>query len=149
MLGRSMYGNPYSGIREIFSCEIRNPGKFCLWNPESWTLESGIQLGILLRIGIENPSTTDKDWNQVAGIRNPRHGIQNLRLSWLPLHGAWQGGRVKVFLEVVVKTKLPTKPALTIQGYGLYFLNPLNPKIKIEILIYCPYTFTIEVVGRI
>ena len=28
-------------------------------------------------------------------------------------------------------------------------LNPLNPKIKIEILIYCPYTFSIEVVGRI
>ena len=29
------------------------------------------------------------------------------------------------------------------------FLNPLNPKIIIEILIYCPYTFSIEVVGRI
>ena len=29
------------------------------------------------------------------------------------------------------------------------FHNPLNPKIKIEILIYCPYTFSIEVVGRI
>ena len=28
-------------------------------------------------------------------------------------------------------------------------INPLNPKIKIEILIYCPYTFSIEVVGRI
>ena len=27
-------------------------------------------------------------------------------------------------------------------------INPLNPKIKIEILIYCPYTFSIEVVGR-
>ena len=28
-------------------------------------------------------------------------------------------------------------------------LNPLNPKIKIQILICCPYTFSIEVVGRI
>ena len=28
-------------------------------------------------------------------------------------------------------------------------LNPLNPNIKIEILIYCPYTFSIGVVGRI
>ena len=27
-------------------------------------------------------------------------------------------------------------------------LNPLNPKIKIGILICCPYSFTIEVVGR-
>ena len=27
--------------------------------------------------------------------------------------------------------------------------NPLNPNIKIEILIYCPYTFSTEVVGRI
>ena len=27
-------------------------------------------------------------WNLVIGIRNPRRGIQNLRLSWIPLHGA-------------------------------------------------------------
>ena len=27
--------------------------------------------------------------------------------------------------------------------------NPLNPKIKIENLIYCSYTFSIEVVRRI
>ena len=45
-----------------FACGIRNPGKLCLWNLESWTLESGIQLkesGIPLRIGIRNPSSTD------------------------------------------------------------------------------------------
>ena len=38
--------------------------KFCLWNPESWVLESEIQLkesGIPLIIGIHNPSSTDKD----------------------------------------------------------------------------------------
>ena len=28
-------------------------------------------------------------------------------------------------------------------------LNPLNPNIKIQILICCPYMFSIEVVGRI
>ena len=42
-----------------FACGIRN---LCLWNLESWTLESGIQLkesGIPLRIGIRNPSSTD------------------------------------------------------------------------------------------
>ena len=38
--------------------------------------------------GIQNPSTTDKDWNQVPGFRNPRHRIQKPRLSWNPLQGA-------------------------------------------------------------
>ena len=47
------------------------PTNFCFWNPESWTLESGIQLkdsGILLAIGVrntipltENPESTA--WN--------------------------------------------------------------------------------------
>ena len=39
-------------------------------------------------IGIQNPSSTDKDWNPVPGIRNPQRGIQNPRLSRIPLHGA-------------------------------------------------------------
>ena len=47
---------------------IQNPGKFCFWNPESWVLEYGIPL----TIGIRIPSSTDKDWNPVRGIRNPR-----------------------------------------------------------------------------
>ena len=62
-----------------------------LWNPESWVLESGIQLkesGIPLTIGIQNPSATDKYWNPVPRIRNPWRGIQNPGLSWIPLHGA-------------------------------------------------------------
>ena len=33
---------PCKRIREIFYCGIRNPVKFCLWNPESWVLEFGI-----------------------------------------------------------------------------------------------------------
>ena len=64
-----------SGIREKFACGIRNPGKVCLWHPESWSLEFGIQLKeseVLLTIGIHNLSATDKDWNEVPGIRNPR-----------------------------------------------------------------------------
>ena len=66
---------------------VRDSGiwkNFCLWNPEPWALESGIQLKeseILQRNGIQNPSSTDKDWN-------PRRGIQNPRLSWIPLYGA-------------------------------------------------------------
>ena len=37
---------------------------------ESWALESGMQLketGILLKIGIQNPSSTDKDCDPVPG----------------------------------------------------------------------------------
>ena len=41
--------------------------------------------GIPLTIEIQNPTSTDKDWNPVPGIRNPRRGIQNPRLSWIPL----------------------------------------------------------------
>ena len=50
-------------------------------------MESGIPLeksGISLTIGIQNRSSSDKDWNPVPGIRNPRRGFQNPRLSWIP-----------------------------------------------------------------
>ena len=53
-----------SGKREIFACGIRNPRTFCSLDPESWALESGIQLkesGISLMIGIRNSSSTDKE----------------------------------------------------------------------------------------
>ena len=33
--------NPSPYVRES---RFRNPGNFSLWNPESWALESGIQL---------------------------------------------------------------------------------------------------------
>ena len=39
-------------------------GNFCLWKMKSLALESGIQLkeyGIPLTIGIQNPSSTDKE----------------------------------------------------------------------------------------
>ena len=52
-----------------------NPWNFCLWNPESWALESGIQLKESEFLG-----STWKDWNQVSGLRNPRLGIQNPRI---------------------------------------------------------------------
>ena len=78
---------------EKFACGIRNQGKVCMWNPESWALESVIQLkesGILFAIGIQNPSSTDKDWNPVPRIRNPWRGIQTPRLPWIPSHWAKQ-----------------------------------------------------------
>ena len=76
---------------------LGNLGNFSWWNPESgkvllveaesWALESRIQLkesGIPFTTGIQNPSSTDKDWSLVPAIRNPLHGIQNPRLSWIP-----------------------------------------------------------------
>ena len=73
-----------SGILETFACGIRNPGpwnpEYSCQNPESpLQLESGIQVPLY------------KIWRLVIGIRNPRRGIQNPRLSWIPLHGARRG----------------------------------------------------------
>ena len=59
-----------SWIREILTYGIRNPGKFCLWNPESW-MRNTTQ-------GIRNPTN---DWNST----DLKSGIQNIRLSWIPL----------------------------------------------------------------
>ena len=52
--------NSYSPIVREYG--FRNRGKFCVWNSESWALESEIQLkesGIPLRVE-QNPSSTDK-----------------------------------------------------------------------------------------
>ena len=65
---------------------IPKSGKFCLWNPGFWVLESVIQLqesGIPLTIGIRNPSSIDKDWKKQLQSR-----IQEPRLSWISFHGA-------------------------------------------------------------
>ena len=70
-----------SGILENLAGKIRNPG---LWNleyssrnPESHErLESRIQ------------GPLKKNENLVPSFRNPQRGIQNPRLSWIPLHVA-------------------------------------------------------------
>ena len=74
-------GNLDSRIRDIVARGIRNrnPG---LWNPENDSRNSNPKT-----IGIRNPSSTDKDWNPVRGIRNPRLGVHNPRLSRIPSHG--------------------------------------------------------------
>ena len=70
----------------VMESGFRNPGNFGPWNPES-----GKQLkksGIPLTIGIQNPSSTDEDWNPVPGIQNPPRGIFNPRLSRILLFEA-------------------------------------------------------------
>ena len=70
------------GIREIFACGIWKHRKFCFWHPESWALGSEIQLkesGIPLTIEIQNPTFTEKHWNEVLvlGIHCVESRIQN------------------------------------------------------------------------
>ena len=85
--------------------------KFFRWNPESWALESGIQLkesGIPLTIGMRTPSSSNKDQNPVPGIRiSPRRGIQNPRSCWILLHGmiVWTG-RPKPLWRAVLKKQI-------------------------------------------
>ena len=76
--------DPFIHVRES---GFRNPGNFCQWNPGVWNpeyscrnLESHWQLESGNRVPLE------KIWNPVTGIRNPRRGIQNPWLSWIPLH---------------------------------------------------------------
>ena len=50
----------HSSSPRVRDSSFRNQQNFCLWNPGSWALESGIQLkesGIPLRIGIQIPLT--------------------------------------------------------------------------------------------
>ena len=73
-------GNLDSGNWEIVARGIRNRNPR-LKNPENNSRNPKT-------MGIRNPSSTDKDWNPVRGIRNPRLGVHNPRLSWIPSHGA-------------------------------------------------------------
>ena len=75
--------------REIFACGIRNPG---LW--------------------IRNPSSTDKDWNSVSEIRNPRRGIQNLDS---PYFLTW-GDTLKI-RKILVVISAPSRLVFPGKGY--------------------------------
>ena len=50
-------------------------------------MEQLVESGVPLTIGIQNPSSTDKDWNTVARIRNPLRGIQNPKPLRFPYMG--------------------------------------------------------------
>ena len=70
-----------SGIREIFTLGIRNLGKFCSWNPESWALESeysSTESEIPLKIGIRNPESGIQVSLTKTGIQYLKSGIHGL-----------------------------------------------------------------------
>ena len=77
-------------VRESGFCNL---GNFCVWIRST---AQGIRNTTNEKptIGIQNPSSIEKDWNPVPGILNPQRGIQNPRPSWIPLHWAsndWYG----------------------------------------------------------
>ena len=78
------------GIRENFAWWIRNPE---LWDPEysSRNPESYLRLesreNHSLFVGIQNLSYTDKDWNSVRRMRNPRLGSRFQNCLGLPYLG--------------------------------------------------------------
>ena len=53
------------------------------------------------------------------------------------------------FIGVEVEQERSAPPLKKNPGSAPELINPLNPNIKIEILIYCSYYFSTEVVGRI
>ena len=95
---------------------------------ESSTLkafESGLQLkesGILLKIIMQNPSSTDKDRNSVPRIQNPRLGIQNSRLpfNWTPLQNVLGGINLSTKENSWYSTVSPSK----FMRRRLYSLSP-------------------------
>ena len=57
-----------------------------------------------------NPSSTDKDWNEVLGIRNLLHGIQDLKCLGVPYKG--RIGHLRVPKTLTFKMKLGAQPFL-------------------------------------
>ena len=73
-------------------------------------MESGIQLKRY------NPNFTNKDRNQVHGIRNLGRGIQNQRLSF-----TWGKSSLSVFSNTVRKKKKERKKTLSIDAVVVVF----------------------------
>ena len=99
---RSMYGNP---VPESGKFGTRK--KVCRWKPKFWALGPGMQLKES-GIPLTNPeSKFHTNWNPVSGIRNPGSGIQNSRMSLIPLHRTtlfyWEGGRSRGRVRVRVR----------------------------------------------
>ena len=91
---RPMQGSPIFGIKEIFDCGIRDWGSFSSKNPETWALESGVQLkesGIPLMIGLSGIQVPrDKESSiQYLGTGIPIQWIPESNTIWINL-GFWE-----------------------------------------------------------
>ena len=67
------FQTPRNRSTHVRESGFRNPRNFCSYNPESWALESIIQLkesGIPIKVAIQNQRSTDKYWNPMPRIRN-------------------------------------------------------------------------------
>ena len=82
-------GNMFNKSSHVRQSEIPESGKLGLWNSEYMQLK---ETWIPRKTGIQNTRSTENDWNPeyLESRWNPRRGIQNLRLCWIPLHGAKQ-----------------------------------------------------------
>ena len=72
-----------------FVCGIRNQGKSWLWNPESWALESGM----LLTIVIQNPRSTCSTDMTKTGIQYLESRIQGVESRIQDCHRSPYNGR--------------------------------------------------------
>ena len=80
------------------------------------------------QLGIQSPSSTDKDWNPVPGIRNPQCGIENPRLCWGTLHEA-----ISVSLLMYV---------LVLGGFRSFLIQQTTETIVMAQVIF--YTFVLK-----
>ena len=102
-------------LLHVRESEFWNLGNFCLWNLESWALESCIQFKeseIPLTIGTWNPMT--KNPGSSFGIRNPR--CINIIELWMHLGG----------FNLVHRALFPSKPKKEKEKeafWGLFFLE--------------------------
>ena len=102
----------FESLSRFAPCKgIRNPWKFCLWNPKS----EQICTCTIWNPGHWNPEYKFR-WqqirNQVPENRNPWHRIKKPRLSWIPSHGRrlikpkkvvsteWKAAKVRYHMRV-------------------------------------------------
>lgn len=110
-----LYGNHLPELR-----------KFCLWNLESWGLESRIQLQearVLLTTGIRNPSCTDKE-SQIQYLESKIHCVES-RIQYHP-GLPYTGRSLKGWLKIKCFLMLP------------YKLHPLKFHTHIQLLAIAP-----------
>ena len=104
----------FESLSRFAPCKgIRNPWKFCLWNPKS----EQICTCTIWNPGHWNPEYKFR-WqqirNQVPENRNPWHRIKKPRLSWIPSHGRrlikpkkvvsteWKAAKVRYHMHVTL-----------------------------------------------